>query len=102
GVSAQPAPAAAPAPNTAPPRHIDPPAMLDQTIAVVAKQIESYLRSNGRSLEFYVDQSTHRTVVTVRDAATGEIVRQIPPEEAQRLAQSLNTQQPSALVDLLA
>lgn len=64
-----------------------------------AAQIETYLRSIGRALEFSVDDTTGRTVVTVRDSATGETIRQIPSEEALRLAQALGNQ-PNALIDL--
>ena len=70
-----------------------------EAMKVAAQQIESYLRSIGRALEFSVDDTTGRTVVTVRDSATGETIRQIPSEEALRLAQALGTQ-PNALIDL--
>ena len=64
-----------------------------------AKQIESYLKSVGRELEFSIDDTTGRTVVTVKDSTTGDVVRQIPGEEALRLARTLGTS-PNALVDL--
>jgi flagellar protein FlaG len=64
-----------------------------------AEQIESYLRSIGRALEFSIDEDTGRTVVTVRDSATGETIRQIPSEEALRLAHALGNK-PNALIDL--
>ena len=68
-----------------------------------AEQIDSYLRSIGRALDFSVDESTGRTVVTVRDSATGETIRQIPSEEALRLAQALTSQDhPAALIDQMA
>jgi len=66
----------------------------------VAKQIESYLRANGRDLQFSVDQDTGRTVVTVRDSSTGEVIRQIPDVEALRIAQSLGSQ-PGTLLNVL-
>ena len=65
----------------------------------VAKQIESYLKANGRDLQFSVDQATGRTVITVRDSSTGEVVRQIPDAEALRIAQALGNQ-PNALIDV--
>ncbi len=65
----------------------------------VAKQIESYLKANGRELQFSVDEQTGRTVVTVRDPSTGEVIRQIPDAEALRIAQALG-QQPNALIDI--
>jgi flagellar protein FlaG len=66
----------------------------------VAAQIESYLKANGRELQFSVDQETGRTVITVRDPSTGEVIRQIPDVEAVRIAQALG-QQPNALIDVL-
>jgi len=68
-------------------------------VSAAAKQIESYLRAAGREFEFRVDEDTHMTVVTVRQAATGEIIRQIPNEEVLQLARRLGTG-PNALLDL--
>lgn len=64
-------------------------AALQQRVQSAAAQIESYLKSAGRALEFRVDTDTGRVVVTVRDAQTGETIRQIPSEEALDLARSL-------------
>jgi flagellar protein FlaG len=68
-------------------------------LKAVAQQIESYLKANGRDLRFSVDQDTGRTVVTVRNSSTGEVIRQIPDAEALRIAQSLGNQ-PNALIDV--
>jgi flagellar protein FlaG len=54
-----------------------------------ARQIEAFMRNMNRYLEFRVDQDSGRTVVTVRDKTTGEVVRQIPSEEVLRLAHNL-------------
>jgi flagellar protein FlaG len=70
-----------------------------EEVSAAAKQIESYLRTAGRQFEFRVDEDTHITVVTVRQAATGEIIRQIPNEEVLQLAKSLGSG-PQALLDL--
>ncbi|MEJ1961218.1 MAG: flagellar protein FlaG [Gammaproteobacteria bacterium] len=64
-----------------------------------AQQIESYLKSIGRELRFSIDDMTGETVVTVRDAVSGDVIRQIPNAEALRLAQSLGNQ-PNALIDI--
>lgn len=64
-----------------------------------AQQLESYLRSVGRQLVFRVDEQTGTTVVSVRDASTGELIRQIPNEEALRLARHLQAGN-AVLVDL--
>ncbi|HEX7116915.1 MAG TPA: flagellar protein FlaG [Steroidobacter sp.] len=58
----------------------------------IVEQLESYLRSVSRSLEFRVDAETGRTVVSVRDAQTGELIRQIPSEEVLRLAEMAEDQ----------
>lgn len=59
----------------------------EQTVEEVARRIDSYLRSVGRSIEFHVDGDSGRTVISVRDAETGDLIRQIPNEEVLRLAQ---------------
>jgi flagellar protein FlaG len=69
-----------------------------EEIRRAAQQIESYLKSVGRQLEFRIDDSTGRTIITVKDSNTGEVVRQIPGDETLRLARSLGTS-PNALVD---
>ena len=91
------APAAAVAGNSDLP---DPSTSIADSMEAVARQIESYLRSIGRMLEFRVDEDSGRTVITVRDSRTGETVRQIPGDEALRLARALGTQ-PNALLDIL-
>lgn len=53
----------------------------------VAERIESYLKDVNRALEFSVDAASGRTVVTVRDAESGDLIRQIPNEEVLRFAQ---------------
>jgi len=74
---------------------------VQETTAAVAQQLETYLRSVGRSLHFSIDEQSGETVVSVRDAETGEVIRQIPSAEALRLAQALGTQR-NSLIDILA
>jgi flagellar protein FlaG len=54
-----------------------------------ARQLESFMESMNRYLEFRVDDDSGRTIVTVKDKSTGEVVRQIPSEEVLRLAHNL-------------
>jgi flagellar protein FlaG len=56
----------------------------------VAQQLRDYLRSNGRDLEFRVDADTDSMVITVREAASGEVIRQIPNEEALQMRRYLD------------
>lgn len=67
-------------------------AQREPTLAEVkqaARQLETFMESMNRYLEFRVDQDSGRTVVTVKDKTTGDVVRQIPTEEVLRLAQNL-------------
>jgi flagellar protein FlaG len=69
--------------------------------AVVAEQLRQYLKATDRDLEFRVDGDTGTTVITVRNASTGDVVRQIPNEEALRIMRSLNAES-GTFIDLIA
>ena len=71
----------APAPTQAKPKQ-EP-----ANIEAVAQQLESVLKRVSRSLEFHVDDASGRMVCSVRDAETGDLIRQIPNEEVLRLAE---------------
>ena len=45
---------------------------------------------HGQSLEFSIDEDSKRTIVKVIDVDTKEVVRQMPSEEALRIAKSLD------------
>ena len=59
------------------------------SIAEAAARLQELVRESSRALEFRVDDSSGRTVITVTNEATGEIVRQIPSEEILALARSV-------------
>ncbi|HET9864025.1 MAG TPA: flagellar protein FlaG [Steroidobacteraceae bacterium] len=63
---------------------------LRERMAAVAQQLREYLRSNDRDLEFRVDADTRAMVITVREAASGEVIRQIPTEEALQMRRYLD------------
>jgi flagellar protein FlaG len=77
----------------------DAPPTADAVKAAV-KQIESFLKDSGRSLEFTVDEATGHMVISVRDAASGDLIRQIPGEDALRVARALRNGSRS-LMDLV-
>ena len=52
--------------------------------------IEKFTQSIRRDLSFSLDDSTGRVVVKVTDSTSGEVIRQIPSEEALRLAERLD------------
>jgi flagellar protein FlaG len=68
-------------------------------VRAAARQIDSYLRSVSREVEFRVDDESGVTIVTVRNTATGEVIRQIPNEEVLQLARRF-TDRSGALLDL--
>jgi flagellar protein FlaG len=73
---------------------------INAAVRAAAKQIDSYLRSVGREVEFRVDDDTGMTVVTVRETATGDVIRQIPNEEVLQLARRFQ-ESSGALLDLV-
>ena len=58
-------------------------------IESVTRQIDSFLRSQNHQLQFRVDQGSGKMVVTVTDGETGEVIRQVPGEEALKMAQRI-------------
>jgi flagellar protein FlaG len=56
-------------------------------IEAVARQLECFMKRVSRSLEFHIDDASGRMVCSVRDAQTGDLIRQIPNEEVLRLAE---------------
>jgi flagellar protein FlaG len=72
---------------------------MNMAVRAAAAQIDSYLKSVGREVEFRVDEDTGVTIVTVRETATGDVIRQIPNDEVLQLARSLKSGS-SALLDL--
>lgn len=52
--------------------------------------IQQSVQSVRRSLDFRVDDSSGRVVVKVTDSESGDVIRQMPTEEALKLAESLD------------
>jgi flagellar protein FlaG len=71
-------------PVAAPP---PPPPVVD--VAAAVQRLNELMNERERSLRFEVDQGSGRTVITVINAATNEIVRQIPPPELLQIAHNL-------------
>jgi flagellar protein FlaG len=83
---AQPAQSARPQMPAQPPTQAKP-KQQPVDIEAVAKQLESFLKRVSRELEFHVDEASGRMVCSVRDAQTGDLIRQIPNEEVLRMAE---------------
>ena len=68
-----------------------------ETVARAAEQMQQFVSTMGRNLNFSIDGETGHHIVRVTNPATGEVIRQLPSEEMLRLAHSLT--QISALVN---
>jgi flagellar protein FlaG len=55
----------------------------------LGEQIQDFVKSMGRDLNFSVDQTTGYHVVRVVDPNTGEVVRQLPSKELLEIARSM-------------
>jgi flagellar protein FlaG len=66
-----------------------PPPPAPHKIESVTRQIDSFLRSQNHQLQFRVDGGSGKLVVTVTDGETGEVIRQVPGEEALKMAQRI-------------
>jgi flagellar protein FlaG len=65
------------------------PAVDLERVAEAAHKIEQLFQSVRRNLVFRDDPSLGRMVVSVIDSESGEIIRQIPPEQMLRMAANL-------------
>lgn len=61
----------------------------EQVRSAVA-EIEKFLSNGRRNLEFSTDEESGKVVVKVIASETGELIRQLPSEEALRIANSLS------------
>ncbi len=52
--------------------------------------IQDFVQSIRRNLNFSLDENSGRVVVKVTDSVSGEVIRQIPSEEALKLAENLS------------
>jgi flagellar protein FlaG len=52
-------------------------------------RLNQQMQSKGRDLSFSMDERIDRTIITVKNLQTGEVVRQIPTEEVVRMAHSI-------------
>ena len=59
-------------------------------ISSAVDNLNQYVQTIRRELEFSIDENSGRTVIKVLDAETKEVIRQIPPEEVVSLSQNLS------------
>jgi flagellar protein FlaG len=71
-----------------------------ERVSAIVEQIDTFLKGSRRELQFQVDEESGEVIVRVRDAVTGDVIRQIPGEEALRMARALQDKTP-VLLDLV-
>lgn len=59
-------------------------------LKMAIQEIEKFVQSVKRNLEFSIDEPSGKVVVKVIASDSGEVIRQIPNEEVLKLANSLN------------
>lgn len=67
-------------------------AMVPSTLAAldgVVQNLNQFMSANRRDLVFRVDQDSGRLIITVMNPETGEVVRQIPPDELLSVARTM-------------
>lgn len=52
--------------------------------------IQDFVQSVRRDINFNLDEDSGRVVINVTEATSGDVIRQIPSEEALRLAENLS------------
>ena len=60
----------------------------EQVLAAVT-EMQDYVDAAGRNIQFQLDDDSGRMVVKVTEATSGDVIRQMPSEEALRLAENM-------------
>jgi uncharacterized FlaG/YvyC family protein len=60
-------------------------------ISAAVSRLNDHVQSISRDLEFTVDKELNRTIITVYDTETDEVIRQIPSDEVLSLARYLES-----------
>ena len=68
-----------------------PPATEAEQVASAAEKINDTIKAFTTDLQFSVDKDTNRVIVKVLDKESGEVIRQIPPDEVISIAKALDT-----------
>jgi len=73
-----------------------------EKVQAAVAQMNEYIQSTQRDLNFTYDPGSGETVVKVLDRSTQEVIRQIPDEIFLRLAQQLTPDEPVSLISAQA
>ncbi len=67
------------------------------TVQDAVTKLNDYVQTVQRDLRFQLDDDSGKTIITVVDSQTSEVVRQIPDDVALRLARDLQQDEPLSL-----
>jgi len=73
-----------------------------QELSRVVKDLNHLVQNVQRELHFSIDEHSGRTVIKVIDAATHQVVRQIPPEQILNLVEKFQQSGTSGMLDVTA
>ena len=68
-------------------------AQQEARLKVATQQLNDFMKRTSIELNFSIDTDAKQVVVKVLNGQTGELIRQIPSEEALRLAKAMDTLQ---------
>lgn len=66
------------------------PALMRQKLAEAIEHLNEMAQRNNYNLNFSVDDQSNQVVVRVRDAKSGDVIRQMPNEAALRMAHHMS------------
>lgn len=69
----------------------------EESVESAVTKLNDYVQTVQRNLQFSLDDDSGKTVITVTDTKTSEVVRQIPDDVALRLARDLLQDEPISL-----
>jgi flagellar protein FlaG len=69
----------------------------ESEVEQAVSNLNDYIQNTQRKLNFSLDEESGLTIVKVFNADNGELIRQIPSEDAVSLAQKLNHDEPLML-----
>lgn len=65
-----------------------------QNLDEAVRELSDYVAQSGAELNFRIDEDSGRVVVSIVDARDGTVLRQMPSEEALRIARALSKYEP--------
>lgn len=80
------------------PQQTQAPVALTQEVSRAVDRIQTFVGARARELDFYIDEPTGQTVITVRDRETDQVIRQIPSEEILAVAERINEMHEAGLL----